>query len=137
MKKMKNGILFVCYGNACRSIMAEAIAKHHFGDSLKIASAGIAALGSIPPDTLQALQDAGFICEGLRSKGLDAIDAARFDLIVNLTDLPIERFIPRGFRGRIVNRHIPDPYGRGPMAYREARESIRRFILETLPKLVE
>jgi protein-tyrosine-phosphatase len=34
-------ILFVCEGNTCRSVMAEALAKERFRESVRVASAGI------------------------------------------------------------------------------------------------
>jgi protein-tyrosine-phosphatase len=34
-------ILFVCTGNTCRSVIAEAFARAHFGDSVSVASAGL------------------------------------------------------------------------------------------------
>ena len=38
---LMRSILFVCTGNTCRSVMAEALARERFGDSLRVASAGI------------------------------------------------------------------------------------------------
>ena len=43
---MTKRVLFVCYGNACRSVMAEALARHYWGDKLEVASAGLHSLGS-------------------------------------------------------------------------------------------
>jgi protein-tyrosine-phosphatase len=45
MKKKTNRLLFVCYGNICRSPMAEGIARKRLGPSAEVASAGIAATG--------------------------------------------------------------------------------------------
>lgn len=130
---MGKGVLFVCYGNACRSIMAEALARDHFDGSLGIASAGIAALGSIPLSTLEVLKEVGVVCDGLYSKGLDEIDISKFDIIVNLTDIPIDRFIPRGFQGRIIKSCVLDPYGKDMDSFRKTRDAIKRLILEKLP----
>lgn len=131
---MGKRVLFVCYGNACRSIMAEALARHHLGDSLLVASAGIAPLGRIPRDTLEVLEEKNVSSESLFSKDLELIDIRRFDLIVNLMDLPIERFIPNGLRSKIRDRYVEDPYGRSLDSYRNARDTIERMVLEELPK---
>ncbi|MBE0713239.1 MAG: low molecular weight phosphatase family protein [Candidatus Aminicenantes bacterium] len=45
MAKKKVRLLFVCYGNICRSPMAEGIARKRLDPSAKVASAGIAATG--------------------------------------------------------------------------------------------
>jgi len=45
MKKKKKHLLFVCYGNICRSPMAEGIARKRLGASAEVASAGIGATG--------------------------------------------------------------------------------------------
>ncbi len=37
---MKPTIAFICLGNSCRSIMAEALARHHHGSELQAVSAG-------------------------------------------------------------------------------------------------
>ncbi|MGV8073961.1 MAG: low molecular weight phosphatase family protein [Syntrophobacteraceae bacterium] len=131
---MKKGLLFVCYANACRSIMAEALAKHHCGELFTIASAGIAALHSVPQNTLAVLNEVDVSSEGLYSKGIDEIDTREFDLIVNLADVPIERFISKGLPGRIVAHYVSDPYGRGLNAYRESRDMIERLILRRFPE---
>lgn len=41
----KKRLLFVCYGNICRSPMAEAIARRRLGPAVEVASAGIGATG--------------------------------------------------------------------------------------------
>lgn len=45
MAGKKIRLLFVCYGNICRSPMAEGIARKRLGPSAEAASAGIAATG--------------------------------------------------------------------------------------------
>ncbi|HSA96227.1 MAG TPA: low molecular weight phosphatase family protein, partial [Acidobacteriota bacterium] len=53
MKKPKKRLLFVCYGNICRSPMAEGIARKRLGRSVEVASAGIGATGG--PATEEAV----------------------------------------------------------------------------------
>jgi protein-tyrosine-phosphatase len=131
---MEKGVLFVCIGNACRSIMAEALARHRYGDSLRVASAGIAPLGHVPQITCDVLIEAGISCDGLYSKSIDDIDPGSFDLIVNLTDHIMEQFVPESFEGKIVNLYVPDPYGRRLYFYRAAREQIEWLVSERLPE---
>ena len=134
---MQRGILFVCYGNACRSIMAEALTRHHFGESFEVASAGIAPLGHIPENTRSVLEEVGISWKGLSSKSIDSIILDRFDLIVNLMDTPIQPFIPRRFHHIIVDSYVQDPFGRSLNSYKDTRETIEKLVLSSLPRWLE
>lgn len=46
----KKRLLFVCYGNICRSPMAEALARQRLGSAAEVASAGIGAAGGPAAD---------------------------------------------------------------------------------------
>jgi protein-tyrosine-phosphatase len=133
---MTNGILFICLGNSCRSIMAEALARQFFPDSVSIGSAGINPLGYIAQETLRVLAESGVATEGLWSKGLTEIDCAPYSLLVNLTNYSLDAVMPRGCRGRIIHHPVIDPFGRSLEIYRQAREAIRGFITEELSPLL-
>ena len=49
----RSKVLFLCVGNACRSQMAEAIAKHVAADVIEPSSAGLVAFGEITGLTRQ------------------------------------------------------------------------------------
>jgi len=51
-------VLFLCIGNACRSQMAEAIARHLAADVIEGSSAGLAPFGDIPVTTIAVLASA-------------------------------------------------------------------------------
>jgi protein-tyrosine-phosphatase len=131
---MTNGVLFLCLGNSCRSIMAEGLARYAFPDSLKIASAGLNPLGFVAPETLQVLAEWGIPTANLRSKGLEEINGTEFPLIVNLTSDAVESHLPRNFHGRIIHYPVADPFGNTLEAYRQARDAIHRFVAEDLPQ---
>ena len=133
---MSNGILFICLGNSCRSIMAEALARQFFPDSVRVSSAGINPLGFVVQETLQVLAEWGVATEGLWSKGLDEIDCAAYSVLVNLTSYSVEGVLSRDCRGKIIHHPVVDPFGRSLEAYRQAREAIRRLITEDLPPLL-
>jgi protein-tyrosine-phosphatase len=133
---MTNGILFICLGNSCRSIMAEALARQFFPDSMRISSAGIHPLGYVAPETFQVLAESGVATEGLWSKGLDKIDCALYAVLVNLTNYSLDAVLARACPGRIIHHPVIDPFGRSLEVYRQAREAIRRFIAEELPPLL-
>ncbi len=129
-------VLFLCYGNACRSIMAEALARHYLAEDLDACSAGIAPLGHIPQQTIACLAETGISTAGLRSKALADFPLKNVDHIVNLTEFNIARLVPRSFSGGILSHYIRDPYGAGPDAYRAARNELARFVREELPELL-
>jgi protein-tyrosine-phosphatase len=133
---MPNGVLFICLGNSCRSIMAEALARQFFPDSVRISSAGINPLGYVAQETLQVLAEARVATEGLWSTGLTEIDCAIYSLLINLTNHSLDAVLPRNCRGRIIHHPVIDPFGRSLETYRQAREDIRRFITEEMPPLV-
>jgi arsenate reductase len=127
-------ILFVCVGNACRSQMAEAWAKH-FGEGLvEASSAGTYAFGSIPKDTCTVMSERGISLDGQRSKGLRDVVMAEMDVVVSM-GCEVACPLPAGFKGRVVEWNIPDPFGRGKESFRNVRDMIEWQVLELLTEL--
>jgi arsenate reductase len=60
-------VLFVCTGNSARSIMGEALLRHHAGDRFEVHSAGMEPKG-VNPLSIKALQEIGVDTSGLSSK---------------------------------------------------------------------
>ncbi|OGP73357.1 MAG: hypothetical protein A2Y80_00490 [Deltaproteobacteria bacterium RBG_13_58_19] len=125
---MKKNVAFICWGNSCRSIMAEALARHFLGASLTASSAGISPLGFVSRETIQVLTEMGVATQGLHSKGLGEIDLQDCHLLVNLTDYSLEPLLPVPFPGLLIHRPVHDPYGRGLESYRESRDDIIRLV---------
>ncbi|MDI6852037.1 MAG: arsenate reductase ArsC [Deltaproteobacteria bacterium] len=126
---MKPAVLFICLGNSCRSIMAEALARHLLADSLSATSAGLQPLGFVAPETLEVLAELGVSPAGLYSKGLDAVTLPDFRLIINLTEQAVSAYLPSPCRERLLHRPVPDPYRGSLDDYRRARDAIRQLIL--------
>lgn len=61
-------ILFLCTGNACRSILAEATFNHLAPASMRACSAGSHPTGQVHPRSLALLKAKGIATEGLQSK---------------------------------------------------------------------
>jgi protein-tyrosine-phosphatase len=135
-KRKRKKILFLCYGNSCRSILAEALARHFWGDDLEASSAGLVPLGHITPHTLEASNEVGISSAGLYSKGLSDIHLENIDYLVNLTDLKIGNMIPPSFSGKLIPNYVRDPYGEGIAAFRKARIELERLVREKLPRLI-
>ena len=134
---MKKSVLFVCYGNACRSIMGEALAKHHWHDLLEVASAGLSALGYVPEETTSVLEEIGVLTHGLYSKGLAEIEVDSFDLILDLLEYPLEKIMPPSFKGKVIHWHVMDPFSESLEAFRQTRDTIEWLVTEQLPKWVD
>ncbi|OPX23658.1 MAG: hypothetical protein B1H03_00955 [Planctomycetales bacterium 4484_113] len=110
--KEKQGILFICIGNSCRSPMAEAICRHLAGDSVAVFSAGVAPVGEIAAGTREVLAQHGISAEGLRSKHTDEVPLEQVGLIVSLEfSYPVERVFGGEVPARCENWDIPDPVG--------------------------
>lgn len=129
-------VLFVCYGNACRSIMAEALARHFWGSGMEAGSAGLAPLGYIPSETLEALSEAGISSNGLYSKGFSDISLEDIDFIINLTEFEVGQYIPPSFSGKLISCPVRDPFGHGIQSYRQARDKLEWLVREKLPELL-
>ena len=56
-------MLFICLGNACRSPMAESIARRDAADVIEACSAGLTPLGFVPVLTMQTLAANGYSIE--------------------------------------------------------------------------
>ena len=109
----KPKVLFICLGNSCRSIMAEALARHRCGDRWEAASAGINPLGFVAPETLKVLAEMGVSPAGLYSKGLNEIDLREYRLVINLSDHSLQGLIPPDGAVRVLQRS-----GAGPLRVR-------------------
>jgi arsenate reductase len=78
-------VLFVCTGNSARSIMAEALLRHHGGKEFEVHSAGTVPRG-VNPLTLRVLAEAGIDTSFARSKSVDEYLGQSFDYVVTVCD---------------------------------------------------
>jgi len=118
--------LFVCVGNACRSPMAEAIARYDAADVIEPSSAGLSPMGSIAEQTKQTLILNGYTASGLTSDVLtrEAADAA--DIIINMTG----QLVDEAFwdQAKVEDWMVQDPYGAAPETYQRVFEGIKRRV---------
>ena len=77
-------ILFVCYGNSCRSQMAEALARRLGDGKVEAFSAGTNPLGAISSDTRAVLGEKGIALQGHWSKGLQDVPVSEMDFVVEM-----------------------------------------------------
>jgi protein-tyrosine-phosphatase len=115
MSAKKLRVLFVCIGNACRSPMAEAIAKHEASDVLEASSAGLYPLGEIPDETQETLLRNGYSAVGLSSKPITNRIWNEADLVINLSGRI--RDIAFDDPAKVEDWDVADPYGANPAFY--------------------
>lgn len=80
-------MLFICAYNAVRSPMAEAMAKHFFGKSVYVQSAGVRR-GEFDAFTLAALDEIGIDAHRHKPKSIEDLEeweGLNFDLIISLS----------------------------------------------------
>ena len=131
---MKKGVLFVCIGNSCRSIMAEALTRYYWSDAVIATSAGIYPLGHITAHTLDALRESSIPTDGLYSKGFSAIAFNEIQLIVSLTGDSLDHLLSQAFCGKIIRWYVHDPYGESLRIFRQTLDTIDWLIKTKLPE---
>ncbi|MBI2956728.1 MAG: arsenate reductase ArsC [Acidobacteria bacterium] len=127
-------VAFVCLGNSCRSQMAEAWLRHLSGGTVEAVSAGLHPLGFITPETFQVMEEKNVSLEGQRSKGLEAIDWEKVDILVNMSPLGGNLLLP-GFKGRQRQWKVADPYLKPLRTYRKVRDQLERKVRRLLEEL--
>ncbi len=78
-------VLFVCTGNSARSLMAEALLRHHGGAAFEVFSAGTEPKG-VNPLTVRTLEEAGLPTHELNSKPVEQFLGQSFDYVVTVCD---------------------------------------------------
>jgi len=127
-------ILFLCLGNACRSQMAEALARHLAADVIEASSAGLSPLGYITLPTVAVLSESGVSCDGQTSKSLREADPATADLLINMSGRSIENFFDSG-KPPVEDWDVGDPFGSDLEIYRNIRDEIERRVIELAGRL--
>lgn len=88
-------ILFVCTHNSCRSIMAEALARHLGEGRLIASSVGSHPSGSVNPQALSVLVQQGVDVAQLKSKSWQDVAEFNADILVTVCDNAAAELCPR------------------------------------------
>jgi protein-tyrosine phosphatase len=129
-------VLFVCWGNICRSptaeaVMRAAVAREGLSGVVEVDSAGTSDEHADDPPDRRAVAEAarrGLDLRGLRARSVRPDDFERFDLLL-VADAIVERALlrsaPEGARAKVHRMtafgpdadavgEVPDPYYGGP-----------------------
>ncbi len=128
-------LLFICIGNTCRSVMAEAMARQLGGDRVRAQSAGLAPTGRVSDRTKAVLEEMGYDTTGLASTGLDAVPLAGVDVVVSLVGPEGLRLLPPNLACDRVVWSISDPYGEDLAVYRRVARGLELRVRRLLREL--
>ncbi|WP_299141317.1 helix-turn-helix domain-containing protein [uncultured Tateyamaria sp.] len=109
----KQNVLFICTGNAARSIFAEAIMRDAAGDRFNVFSAGTNPQPRLNPMAVEMLRQKGLDTATLRAKHLSefqAADAPVMDFVFTVCDAAANEECPP-WHGQPISGHwgLPDP----------------------------
>jgi protein-tyrosine-phosphatase/catechol 2,3-dioxygenase-like lactoylglutathione lyase family enzyme len=78
-----DSVLFLCVANSARSQMAEGLARHLWGERVRVQSAG-SVPSRVNPFAIQAMAEVGIDLSTHTSKSVETIDPAGIDLVITL-----------------------------------------------------
>ena len=138
-------ILFLCTGNSCRSVLAEATFNTLAGPEWRAMSAGSHPTGTIHPRSLALLPRAGISTEGLHSKSWTGLPSIP-DIVITVCGNAAGETCP-AYLGPVLRAHwgVEDPAkatgseaeidARFEQAYRILRTRIEAFLTLPLDRL--
>lgn len=132
MNNSPQNILFVCYGNMCRSPMAEGLAKEILDGRAHVESAGISPSRNRATDeAIEVMKDEFSIdISNHRTRAVSDMDVAPFDTLIAL-DTYVYSQLKRDQRidpQKLILWDIHDPYMSSIKVYRECALHIRRCV---------
>ena len=142
---MKRSVLFLCTGNSCRSVLAEATFNALAGPEWRAMSAGSHPTGTVHPRSLALLRRKGISTEGLHSKSWTDLPAIP-DLVITVCGNAAGETCP-AFLGPVLRAiwGVEDPAkatgsdveidAKFEQAYRTLRTRIEAFLKLPLERL--
>lgn len=102
-------ILFLCTGNSCRSILAEATFNHLAPTNMRAISAGSKPTGEVHPRSISLLKSRGIATDGYFSKSWDNLSYVP-DIVVTVCGNAAGETCP-AYLGNVVRTHwgVDDP----------------------------
>jgi protein-tyrosine-phosphatase len=135
-EKPRKSLLFVCYGNICRSPMAEGLARKRLGPAADVASAGIAAAGGPASEEAVLVMKVVYKIDisAHVARPVGAFDLGRFDHIIAM-DASIYHHLRTVWEvpeAVLYGWDIEDPIGTDYQTYKETALKIERRLEQLL-----
>ncbi|MCJ7679792.1 MAG: low molecular weight phosphatase family protein [Candidatus Aminicenantes bacterium] len=122
-------LLFVCYGNICRSPMAEGLANHIPGGAVKAESAGIGAVpGPATKEAVAALKKKYNIdISAHRARHVRDVNLDLFDYLIAMDSMVYSRLREAGLvpESKLFEWNIEDPIGTPVWVFEKIAEKIQ------------
>ncbi len=130
-------VVFLCTGNSCRSILAEALWREETAGTWHSASAGTHPVGSPHPLAIAVLKEDQIPVDELQSQALEDLNSQQFDLAVTVCDDAHQHCPVYANATRTLHWPFPDPVTHSDVGettqleldvFRTARDAIRKRI---------
>ncbi|MDI4665607.1 arsenate reductase ArsC [Xanthobacter autotrophicus] len=131
-------VLFMCGQNVVRSVMAQALAKHLFGKSIYVASAGVIA-GEADPFVTAVLEEIGLDVKKHRPQSvedLEEYEGLSFDLAITLSPDAHHRALELTRTNALGVEYWPTPDPTGEGGNREQRLDAYRAVRDELEQRI-
>jgi arsenate reductase len=132
---MKKRVLILCTGNSARSQMAEGLLRHDAGDKFDVESAGTNP-GSVRPEAISVMREAGIDITGHRSKHVDEFAGQQFDYVITVCDNARETCPVYFGKAEKLHHDFEDPAAvNGPeqerlAVFRRVRDQLRAYLCD-------
>lgn len=129
---MKQRVLFLCVGNACRSQMAEAFARAYGHDVLEAYSGGLSPAMKVDSNTKLVMRERNLDLESHFPKPIE--EALRYEptWIVNMSGARLPHFAQH-IAGE--DWKVRDPVGEDTPVHREVRDQIEMLVMQLILRM--
>jgi len=115
--------------------MAEAFANRFGEGRVRAWSAGLFPVGWIAPETYAVMEEKGISLDGQWSKGLEDVDIAQMDVVVQMAGPAFDLPMPHDFSGRLIEWDIPDAFTASLECNRATRDLIEEHVRALLAEI--
>ncbi len=111
--------------------MAEGFARKYGADVMTVSSAGLAPAAIVQPETVEAMSKKNIDIEEQFPKSVDEVDLASFDLILNMSGMPMQA----GPNSELRVWKVEDPMMKSEEVYLQVRDQIESLVMQLIIEL--